>query len=111
VEGHSNDALLNSVADAKQRFLEIENKKLEVILSIASMEAIAQSIDTLKDHWSNDVNKNRSDVDIIEAENNELSLRYEALVKEAEDISRKTQNHKIEALIHEHFKGKNKRAL
>lgn len=97
-----------SIIEIKKRIREVEEKKFEEGLTAAGMNNIIASIDQFKSFDSNEM---RSMIEEMEVETENMALQFEVIHKEACMLVEQSTDQEIVKVFHEHFKGKNKRAL
>jgi hypothetical protein len=97
-----------SVIEIKKRIQEVEEKKFEEGLTTAGMNNIIERIDQFK---TLDSNAMRSMIEEMEVETDNMSLQFEVIHKEACMLVEQSTEQEVLKVFHEHFKGKNKRAL
>lgn len=101
----------SSILDMKKRILEIEQKKFEEDLTIAGMDCIIQNIESIRHRALSDPHEMRLLIDNIEADNENMQLLYEIVLKEAEMLVEQAVDHETLKLFKEFFKEKNKKTL
>jgi hypothetical protein len=97
-----------SIIEIKKRIQEVEEKKFEEGLTAAGMNSIIANIDHFK---SLDSNEMRTMMEEMEVETENMALEFEVIHKEACMLVEQSTEQEIVNVFHEHFKGKNKRAL
>lgn len=105
----SDDVASQSIVEMKKRIHELEKKKLEADLTSAGMNHIIENIDKIRDRFCSD--PLRLLIDEIEAENENLSVEFDVVHKEAQVLVEQEVETKIVKILHEHCQEKNKRAL
>lgn len=111
IDTHVDTVPSSSIAEMKKRIREIEQRKFEDGLTLAGMSHILKNIDVIRDRFCNDPQELRLLVDEIEAENENLSVEFEVVRKEAHVLVEQDVEHKIVKIFHAHCLEKNKKAM